>query len=108
MREPLNSNLPPPELLAALRIPRAEQVRAMGAWQRAMRDPWRRDWLLAPFEIAALRREAKANSAYFRAAFADLRRVEATAQEVGAQRFRARQEANPGPAASRYPYKRKR
>jgi hypothetical protein len=59
MREPPNSNLPPPHVLEALRRPR-----------------WMRDlFLLTPAEIAALRREAKETSAYAQKAFAHLQPV---------------------------------
>jgi hypothetical protein len=67
-----NPTLPPPHVMAALRVPRADQVWALCVWKRAAADPWRRNTLLTPFEIAALRRRGKARSEFYRKAFAHL------------------------------------
>jgi hypothetical protein len=82
MRDERNSNLPPPNVLEALRIPRAEQIETLtdrraiavlGIWPRLPGYFCVEPDLLTPAEIEALRRRAKENSAYFRQAFADLR-----------------------------------
>jgi hypothetical protein len=73
MHDTPNPTMAPPHVLAALLVPRADQVWAMAAWSRAVADPWRGKWVLTPFEIAALRRRAKERSTYLREAFAHLR-----------------------------------